>query len=103
MAMAVFVTIPKKNVKRLVGVILNARLAACVNVIKNVDSYFWWENKITNEKEALLMIKTKEVLYKRLKKLIKDNHPYSVPEIIGFKINKINKAYLNWLIKEARG
>jgi len=35
-----------------------------------------------------------------LKKIIKENHPYTVPEIVGIKITKINEGYLDWLIKE---
>ncbi|MBU2265888.1 MAG: divalent-cation tolerance protein CutA, partial [Candidatus Omnitrophica bacterium] len=54
-------------------------------------------------KEALLVIKTKNSNFSKLEKLIKSIHPYIVPEIIAFKIDKINKKYFSWLIKESSG
>lgn len=98
----VFVTVPQDKAVGLVKVILKERLVACVNIIKNVQSYFWWEGKIAKEKEALLVIKTKKSLFKSLEKTIKENHPYTVPEIIGIEIKKINKNYRNWLIQTTR-
>jgi len=83
------------------NILLEKRVCACVNVIKDVDSYFWWEGKIAQEKESLLVIKTKESLYSNVKKVVKENHPYEIPEIVGIKIDQINKVYLSWLNVEA--
>ncbi|MDD5441720.1 MAG: divalent cation tolerance protein CutA [Candidatus Omnitrophica bacterium] len=51
-------------------------------------------------KEALIIIKTKDSLYGKLKVLIENNHPYSVPEIIAIDIDKINPKYLEWVNRE---
>lgn len=102
MALIVFVTIPPKNAETLAKKILHKRLCACVNILHNVTSYFWWENKVQKEKESLLVIKTKNTLYPQLQKAIKKYHPYTVPEIIAVHIDKINKEYLQWLTKETR-
>ncbi|MCM8824491.1 MAG: divalent-cation tolerance protein CutA [Candidatus Omnitrophica bacterium] len=99
MSLVVLVTIPRKKAKFLAKKLLEKRLCACVN-ITNVESFFWWKDKIEEEKESLLIIKTKENIYPRLEKTIKTNHPYTVPEIIAIKIDKINKSYLQWLIGE---
>jgi periplasmic divalent cation tolerance protein len=101
MAIVVLVTIPEKEAENLAKSLLRERVCACINIIKGVKSLFWWEGKIDEAEEALLVIKTKESLFTKLKTLIKNNHPYSVPEIISFKIDKINKEYLDWLNKEA--
>jgi len=101
MAMVVLVTIPVKEAKKMANILLEKRVCACVNVIKDVDSYFWWEGKIAQEKESLLVIKTKESLYSNVKKVVKENHPYEIPEIVGIKIDQINKVYLSWLNVEA--
>ena len=97
MALLVLVTIPQDEAKGLVKILLKEKACACVNIVKGVESFFWWEGKIDTEKESLLIIKTKKALFSRLEKLIKNNHPYDVPEIIGFEIDKINKEYSNWL------
>ncbi|MCK5393532.1 MAG: divalent-cation tolerance protein CutA [Candidatus Omnitrophica bacterium] len=102
MAILVMVTIPKDNAKLLAKILLAEKLCACVNIIDEVKSLFWWQGKIDEEKEALLLIKTKKSLFIELENLIKKNHPYKVPEIIGFEINKINNEYSNWLNKECQ-
>ena len=103
MAIMVLVTAPKVKAKSLARSILKQRVCACVNILKEIDSFFWWQGKIDNTKESLLMIKTRKSLFSKLKAAIKQAHPYAVPEIIAFDICKINKEYLNWLKKESRG
>lgn len=103
MAILVLVTVPEKNAEDLTEILIGRKLCACVNIVKEVESFFWWEGKINKEKESLLLIKTKSRLFSKLKRCIQSNHPYSVPEIIAFEIDKINKEYLNWLNKETSG
>jgi len=93
----VFVTAPNNKVKKIIDQLLTKKLVACINVIKNVSSYYWWENKICTDKESLLIIKTKKVLFKKLLNEIKKVHPYKVPEIISIEIKEGNKEYLNWI------
>lgn len=100
MAIIVFVTVPKENSKDLTMKILNERVCACVNLIRGVDSYFWWKGKIDQACEDLLLIKTKKKSFSKLERVIKENHPYSVPEILAVEADKINKEYLGWLLKE---
>lgn len=96
----VLVTVPKDKAKNLANILLQEKVCACVNIIGGLESFFWWEGKIDAETESLLIIKTKDSSFSKLEELIKKNHPYSVPEIIGFQIDKINKSYLDWLNKE---
>lgn len=98
--LTVLVTIPQKKAKDLATILLKKRICACVNIIKLIESLFWWKGKINTEKETLLIIKTKNSSFTKLKKAIQDNHPYDVPEIIAFKTDKINKKYLQWVEKE---
>jgi len=96
----VLVTIPVNKAKKLVKIILENKACACVNIIKDIESYFWWQGKIQREKEALLVIKTKKSAFLKLKKIIKKNHPYEVAEIIAVNIAGINSEYRKWLIGE---
>ncbi len=101
MVMTVFVTIPENDAEHFAKMLLAERVCACVNILNGVKSLFWWDDRIDESREALLVIKTKESLFNKLKNIVKNNHPYKVPEIIGFKIDNINQEYLDWLQKEA--
>ncbi len=97
----VFVTAPKgKESGFLAQILLESRLCACVNIIKSIDSFFWWQSKIDKAQESLLIIKTKRSLLKRLVKVIKEKHSYRVCEVIAFPIIAGNKAYLDWIEAE---
>jgi periplasmic divalent cation tolerance protein len=100
MAIAVMVTIPKEEADRLAKVILENKVAACVNIVRRVSSYFWWQGKIDEAEESLLIIKSREELFAQLKAVVRNNHPYEVPEIVAVKIDYINEDYLEWLNKE---
>ena len=87
----------KKNAKTLAEIIINNHLAACVNIIPIEQSVYLWNGKIESESEFQLMIKT-DIEYKSsLEKLIKDNHPYELPEIIVINIDDGSNEYLNWI------
>lgn len=102
-ALVIFVTIPQKSARTFSRKLLKQKLCACVNVIKGVDSFFWWQGKIDTAKEALLIIKTKDSNFSALKRFIESIHPYQVCEVVGIKIDKINQKYLSWLLKESSG
>lgn len=96
----VLITIPKKDAKRVARVLLDKHLSACVNIIESVSSLFLWQGKIDTARESLLVVKTTDSLFKELEKEVATIHPYDVPEIIGFKVDKVNKPYYDWLNKE---
>lgn len=77
--------------------LLEKKLAACVNIIEPIKSMYWWEGKIDESQEALLVIKTKKTLFKKLASAVKSVHSYSVPEIIAMPIVDGQKDYLNWI------
>ena len=72
-------------------------LAACVNIIPEIHSYFKWGNTIKNEEEYLLVIKTTVDAYPRVQKKILSLHPYELPEIIAVPIDTGFEGYLNWI------
>jgi len=101
MVIAVLVTIPAKDAQNLAKMLLTERVCACVNIIEGGKSLFWGDGKIDDAQESLRVIKTKDTLFARLKTLVKNNHPYEVPEIISFKVDGVNQEYLDWINKEA--
>jgi periplasmic divalent cation tolerance protein len=82
---------------RLSYTLVEERLAACVNRIRQVQSVYRWEGKIEESNEELLVIKTKRELFPRLKQRIRELHSYAVPEIIALPILEGHASYLEWL------
>lgn len=97
----VYCTVPSKKIaKDITRVIMKHKLAACVSMIENVKSVFSWDGEICEEKEILMMIKTRRTNYGKVKLVIEDIHSYSVPEIIALPIVDCSEDYLKWLVKE---
>lgn len=94
-------TVPdKKTAKDITRALMKHKLAACVNMLENVKSVFSWDGEICEEKEILMMIKTRRTNYGKIKLLIEEVHPYTVPEVIALPIVDCSEDYLKWLIKE---
>jgi periplasmic divalent cation tolerance protein len=77
--------------------LVEERLAACVNLLSPIRSIYRWEGKTCDEKEWLLIIKTKKERFQDLEEKVKSLHSYSVPEIIGLPIVEGSSSYLHWL------
>jgi periplasmic divalent cation tolerance protein len=103
MKILVFITTAnKKQARAIASALVSKGLAACVNIIPKIDSIFTWKNKLEQEQECLLLVKSKKSLMPKLIKLVKSLHSYSVPEIIAIPIIAGNKDYLNWLDESTR-
>src|SRR5215831_3137156 len=86
-----------EEAERLARALLNARLAACVNVIPGVRSFYRWQGAIEDSSERLLMIKTSRALFPDLRSAIEKSHSYEIPEIIALPIVDGAANYLRWL------
>ncbi len=95
----VFCTAPAGEAKAIAGALIDARLAACVNVT-GVQSCFRWEGSVLSEPEDLLIIKTQKRLLDRLTSRIRELHPYDLPEIIALPIVGGYAPYLDWIGEE---
>ena len=97
----IYCTVPnKKLAKEITKVIMKHKLAACVSMIEKIKSVFLWDGEICEEKEVMLMIKTRRANYGKIKLVIEDMHTYNVPEIIALPIVDCSEDYLKWLVKE---
>ena len=79
--------------------IVEARLAACVQVLPPVKSFYFWEGAVQADSEHLLLIKTLPGKYDELEEFIRSNHSYSVPEIVALSAEKVSEDYFDWLKK----
>ena len=97
----VITTVPdEKSADKVALQVVESRLAACVSVSSPVRSFYWWEKKITQDKEFMLFIKTQIAHYPALEKKIKEIHPYQVPEIIALPVVRGFSDYLQWIDQE---
>jgi len=96
-----FVTVPNfEEGKKIAKNLVEKKLAACVNIIQKVFSVYWWKEKIEEDNENLLIIKTTEEKSDLIIQEISKTHSYDVAECIGLKIEKGSEQYLKW-IKES--
>ncbi len=77
--------------------IIEAKLAACVQVLPQIISFYFWENEVKKDSEQLLFIKTLPEEFDQLKDFIQKNHSYDVPEIVALRAEKAAKNYLSWM------
>jgi periplasmic divalent cation tolerance protein len=64
-----------------------------------VSSFFWWQNKIEEEKEVLVIMKSKQDLFDKLSKKVQELHSYDVPEVLALPITQGSQSYLDWMKK----
>jgi periplasmic divalent cation tolerance protein len=82
--------------KKLAKILLKEKLASCIHLQK-IESLYFWEEKIENNREILLSIKTKDVKFAKIEKIITKYHEYKLPQIIATPIIKGSKNYLSWI------
>ncbi|MEM3617073.1 MAG: divalent-cation tolerance protein CutA [Candidatus Bathyarchaeia archaeon] len=92
-------TSSRKEAEKIANTLLEERLIACANIIGPMHSLFWWQGKIDNVQEHLILMKTRKDLFDKLSEKVKALHSYQVPEIIALPIVKGLKDYLDWLDK----
>jgi periplasmic divalent cation tolerance protein len=91
----VITTVNKRRLaKEMAKQLLEKRAAACVQILPS-RSFYRWEGNIENQKEFVLLIKGKD--FQKIGNIIKEMHPYKVPEIIATQITSANKEYLEWI------
>ena len=99
----VITTVPDSEVGKIIAEkILEERLAACVTISAPCQSLYWWQEKIAQDQEHTLFIKTKKEAFPKLEEKVRQLHPYDVPEIIAVPISGGNEDYLNWIDDETR-
>ena len=77
--------------------IVEAKLAACVQILPQMTSVYSWEGNVQTDPEHLLLIKTLEEKFDELSDFIRTNHSYDVPEIVAIKAEHVSETYLGWL------
>ena len=90
----------EKEGEKIAHALVKEKLAACANMVSGMKSVFRWKGEISAEHEVLLLVKTKNRLFEKLKKRVRELHSYEVPEIIALPILAGFEEYLGWVGKE---
>lgn len=79
--------------------LVSERLAACVNIVGPMRSIYRWRDKIEDDREYLLVIKTRATLYLKVEKRVRGMHTYEVPEVLAVTADRGSPPYLKWLLE----
>jgi periplasmic divalent cation tolerance protein len=99
----VYMTVPDhETATRIGGAVLEKRLAACVNILPQIQSMYWWEGKIQDENEVIVLAKTTDSLFEPLKTCVLDMHPYEVPCVVALTLDHGHEPFLRWIDEQTR-
>lgn len=94
----VLITAPnREEAIRLADMLVGAHLAACVQILPEMESVYRWKGKIEREPEILLLVKTTRARFEEIDREVRALHSYETPEIVALPIVAGSKAYLDWL------
>lgn len=94
-------TATKKDAERIADLLLEKKMAACVQILP-ITSKYRWKGGIESAGEFLCLIKTKDYMYGKVEKAIKEIHKYENPEIAAIHVSKVSQDYLAWLNSEVK-
>ncbi len=97
-AVVLLTTVPNEQCgKDLANQLLSARLAACINLLPEMSSMYYWQDKIECDTEHQMLIKTNRKHLTAIEQLMQKHHPYDIPELIVLEITSGSNDYLNWM------
>ncbi len=103
-AIVVFMTAPNgEEAARLAEMLVGAHLAACVQILPEMESVYRWQGKIERQAEVLLLAKTTRAKFDELEREVRGLHSYDTPEIVAIPVVAGSVPYLQWLIQTAHG
>ena len=103
MKLLVLTNVPDRAVaERLADLLIDRRLAACVNILAPCRSVYRWKDAVQHDEEHPMLIKTTSERYAEMEKALRAGHPYELPEIIAVPIERGLSAYLDWVDAETR-
>ncbi len=102
MFVSVYITAKDSSeARKIANFLVKNRLAACANIFP-IESIYWWNGKVQNEKEYAIIAKARKDSMKKLTSAVKRIHSYSVPCVVSWPIIEGNKDYFEWVKKETR-
>ncbi len=101
--MLVLTTLPSAEAAaELAKAVVEEKLAACANLLPAIRSIYRWQGRVQDESEVLVLFKTRQEHFDRLKSRLLELHPYEIPEVLAIPVEQGYQAYLDWLAQETR-
>ena len=102
-AIVVMITAPNRaEAARLAEMLVGARLAACVQIMPEMESIYHWQGKVERAAEVLLIVKTTSARFAQLEYEVRQAHSYETPEIVAVPVSQISAPYLAWLVENIK-
>ncbi|HZE80505.1 MAG TPA: divalent-cation tolerance protein CutA [Candidatus Polarisedimenticolia bacterium] len=89
----------QEEARKIAHALVERRLAACVNIVPQVESIYRWQGKVETTEESLLLIKTQTELFDRVSNAVKELHSYDLPECVMLEVAAGSPEYLDWIAK----
>jgi periplasmic divalent cation tolerance protein len=97
-AMVIFCTCPDEDAAaRLASGLVEARLAACVNILPGIRSIYSWQGTVSDDSEVLMVIKSLVSRFEELEAWLLEHHPYDVPEVVALPAERVSPDYMAWI------
>ncbi len=102
-AALIYITAPDfAEAERLARELVEKRLAACANIVPRIVSTYWWEGRVCEDEEALIIVKTARKLVGDVIEVVKKTHAYEVPAVLALEVSDGNAEFISWLHGEVR-
>jgi len=90
----------REEASRIAEMLVTARLAACVQILPEMQSVYRWQGEVARQSEVMLLAKTTLDRFDELDLAVRENHSYETPEIVALPVTAISEPYLAWLQEE---
>ena len=98
-AIVVFMTAATADeARRIANELVGRRLAACVQILPEIESVYRWKDEVQREKEILILAKTTAAQFDNLEKTVRAIHSYETPEIVAMPMSQVSESYRAWMV-----
>ena len=102
-ARLIYITAPNQDeALKLAHSLVGERLAACANLLGPITSIYWWDDKLNQDAEVALVLKTRAELVEALTARVRELHAYDCPCVVALPIDGGNPAFLSWITAETK-
>ena len=92
----------KEEAKKIAAVLVTSKLAACVNILSNMNSVYFWDGEVQDDNEVVMIAKTTQANVPELTEKVKSFHSYDCPCIVALPVDSGHQPFLDWIANEVK-